>query len=129
MSASDFPLPKGDPIPPHASCPGADGYDATLGACFKWLPPDPNGAIGSTLTDPICSDGLVWFGEGFPKKYACVAPPPTTAAPSPEEKKSSTMRYVGLALGALAVLGIGYAVVKGGSSEPERASNPRKAKR
>ena len=53
----------------------------------------------------------------------------TAMAPAPEEKKSSTMRYVGLALGALAVLGIGYAVVKGGSSEPKRASNPRKTKR
>lgn len=51
------------------------------------------------------------------------------AASTTETKKSSMMLYLGIALGAVAVLGVGYAVVKGGSSEPERASNPRKAKR
>lgn len=93
-----------------------------------------------------CTDsGGVWDGNGCvslpesPKKKRYKIPEfhrdevpvekTAMAASTTETKKSSMMLYLGIALGAVAVLGVGYAVVKGGSSEPERASNPRKAKR
>lgn len=105
------PGPSGHALPDGAFCPPMLEFDGEH--CVGMS----DGTTGVLLQqDPSCTSG-VWDAS----EHACV----------PEQKSGSMLKTIGLvALGAAAVLGIGYVVFSSGSSsEPRRATNPRKAKR